>query len=252
MNHSTPLMALVALFVTALSGSAQTAPETENKAPEFTINWELKLQKEARGITMREVQAPVFPKVEPTTVQPVEPNQTGFQPEDYANYHTVSVSATVYDGVATHLKVHTQQGGQHRVTEAWSNVDWVYLSGFASFEGRGRTFNFLMMAGTSSLEALEKAKERNPQVVVPEIPNNLPKLSSAGPRYTLTKTEGQDEIALEFLEAIHDLYAEKEAEIIADYNKREADRIARQEYLRLNPPKKKDVEVHFWNNDVNK
>ena len=59
-------------------------------------------------------------------------------------------------------------------------------------------------------------------------------------------------MALEFLEAIHDLYEEKETELIEAHEKRVADQIARQEQLRLNPPKKKDVEVHFWNNDVNK
>ena len=87
---------------------------------------------------------------------------------------------------------------------------------------------------------------------IPEIPNNLPKLESADPRYTVDRATDKDEIALEFLESIHDLYSEKADELKLAYEKREAERIARQEYLRLNPLKKKDVEVHFWNNDVNK
>ena len=201
---------------------------------------------------MREVQAPIFPKVPKVTPQPIEENQSDFQPQPDPNYHWVSVSATVYDNEATFLRVHTQSGGESQVTEAWSNVDWRHLSGFASFEGRGQTFSFLLMAGDSSIEALKKAKELNPEIVVPEPPNNLPKIGSAGPRYTVGKEAANHEVALEFLEAIHDLYEEKETELIEAHEKRVADQIARQEQLRLNPPKKKDVEVHFWNNDVNK
>ena len=65
------------------------------KNPEFTINWETKYRKNGRGITMREVQAPIFPKVPKVTPQPIEENQSDFQPQPDPNYHWVSVSATV-------------------------------------------------------------------------------------------------------------------------------------------------------------
>lgn len=252
MNHAIPVVTFAVTLSASLSLFAQTETKSDKKAPEFTIKWETKHRKDGREITMREVQAPIFPKVHKVTPKPIERNQPNHQFEPDPNYHWVSVSATVYDRKATYLKIHSQLNGEKQVTEAWSNVDWRYFGGVASFEGRGQTFNFLMMAGESSIEALKIAKERNPNVFIPEIPRNLPKLTSAGPRYTVGKEAASHEVALDFLEAIHDLYKEKETELIETHEKRVADHIARQEQLRLNPPKKKDVEVHFWNNDVNK
>lgn len=110
-----------------------------------------------------------------------------------------------------------------------------------------------MFPGNSSIETLRQAQRRNPEIVVPEIPKELPRYRQSGARYVvMNHEEVKNEDALEFLEAVHDLYEAERPALVQAYHKREEYRKKRAEELRLNPPKPKDIEVSFWNNDANK
>ena len=63
--------------------------------------------------------------------------------------------------------------------------------------------------------------------------------------------EQDNEEAMEFMEAIHDLYAAEKGTLIRAYQQRERAKKERKEFLRLNPPKPEDFEISFWNNDEN-
>lgn len=233
--------------------AAQAESDKETAKPEFRILGQVNIRQGGRNISMREVAPPIFPKEEAATALQPQREPITIEPEADIEYHSVTVSATVYDRKWTFLRVHHFTAGASRVTEAWSNVDWNYLGGFASFAGRGQYFTFLMLSGNSSIEDLRKANQKDPNISVPVVPQKLPDLASAGPCYMpVVQTKDEDETALEFLESIHDLYAEKQAELIAAYEERERQRLLRQEEMRLNPPKPKDIEVQFWDNNINK
>ena len=64
-----------------------------------------------------------------------------------------------------------------------------------------------------------------------------------------------NERAMEFIEAIHDLYAAEKPRLIAAYLEREKNHVIwreKQEELRKNPPPKPDLTINFWKRDVEK
>lgn len=63
--------------------------------------------------------------------------------------------------------------------------------------------------------------------------------------------DDEDEKSIEFMTAIHDLYAANKRVLSRAYRQRERAKKKREEYLRLNPPQPEDIEISFWNNDEN-
>lgn len=244
-----------ARITSALADGTPPTPVAKPERPKFRIFWETKIRQGGRNVTMQEVAAPIFPKPVETEAKPErkftpeEIKELLSQTENGLPQHFVTVSATIYDRRATHLKVWSHDGEQREPVEAWSNADWNFLGGFASFEGRGQSFTFLMFPGNSSIETLRQAQRRNPEIVVPEIPKELPRYRQSGARYVvMNHEEVKNEDALEFLEAIHDLYEAEKPTLVRAYRQREIQRKRRAEELRLNPPKPEDIEISFWNN----
>jgi len=225
---------------------------------QFEIFWGQQYREGGRNVTMQEVVAPILPKIEKDEVE-LEPRpqltkeQLAELPEqNQTRMKYFSVSATIYNNRATFVRWWSHKDGQEKMYECWSNVNWNHLGGMVSFRAREQEFTYLLMHGNSSLKALREARRENPEIKVPRIPKELPRLRDSGPRYVMMNGDERDDDAMEFIEAIHDLYAAKQRELRRAYRKRERARLARIEELKRNPPQPKDIEISFWNNNVNK
>lgn len=247
-----------ARLTSPIADGTPSEPVPEPERPKFRIHWETKIRQGGRAVTIQEVETPIFPKsleVEAASIPQLsaeEIKELLSQRADGIPQHFVSVSATIYDRRATHLRIWSHDGERREPIEAWSNADWNFLGGFASFEGRGQNFTFLMFPGNSSIRALRQAKRQNPEIVVPKIPEDLPQYRQSGARYVVMNHDEANETALEFLESVHDLYEAEKPMLVRAYRKREYQRKLRAEELRRNPPKPEDIEISFWNNDANK
>lgn len=180
-----------------------------------------------------------------------------------------TVEATSFPGQATHLKIWFQ----NQPYPFWSNLDWHHLQGLTGIEDQGQNFHFLLFihapkldlshstqpqnqgTGNESLpksEKTEKYKEEN-EKDLPKLPN----LAGNGPYFTTTleATETNKPIpapVLNFLEAAHQLYLEREKELIAATEKRFLNRQKfHQKQLTTSsqntPPR--DLIIRYWRND---
>jgi len=160
------------------------------------------------------------------------------------------IYAIIYDRKASLLDF-THKGKRYLV---WSNLSWDELSGFATFEGRGKRYDMMLLPLNESTVRLRREKKLGSDVTVPVIPR-LPNLETEGPAYMVMEGDEMDEETMEFLEAAHDLYAAEKTRLKAAYQKRLVNRriqAHKDAALRKNPPPKPDVTIHFWKRDVDK
>ena len=151
------------------------------------------------------------------------------------------VSSTVYDGTNTQLTV-TSTGPERETLICWSNLNWQHLQGIHQFDSRWGHFSFLHFSQSDSLSRLIKLQELGQDVAIPEVPELLTPFQKSGARYYVT--EGENESALDFLEAIHELYDENKQALRKAHRKRLKEREQHRKLL-LNPPPKPDVIIRF-------
>ena len=112
----------------------------------------------------------------------------------------------------------------------------------------------MLFSGNVSIPSLENQNGQGYEVTIPEIPK-LPNLAEKGARYMVIKGDETNERAMEFIEAIHDLYEAEKPHLIAAYHELEKNHALwreKQEELRKNPPPKPDLTINFWKRDVEK
>lgn len=142
------------------------------------------------------------------------------------------ISATVVDRRATFLRW-WHDGTEYR---AWSNADWMILTGFSDFEKGDHHYSALLMAGRLSSESL-------PLESPYRIPANFPEQPGT---FILTHGVPANNKAISGISALHDIYLNDYARLSAAYDLRERRRIEREAYLRANPPVPEDVVLHYW------
>jgi len=228
-----------------LDGSP-SEPAAPKVFPESEILSTKVVRDKGRTITMRRVAAP------PVLPAPSEPRE--LSEEELAAIETFRnsdeferspelgeakefcfVSATVYDERITRV----MWWHKNEPFVAWSNMDWNVMSGFHEFEGRGQRFLMIMGVGAGKVAAHQA---NDPEFTLPELPDLL----SEGPKYLLVSGNEENEVALKFMDALHDLYeAEgprlKEARLLRDKHRKE-----REAFLKANPPRPQDTTIHFW------
>jgi hypothetical protein len=160
--------------------------------------------------------------------------------------HIAFVSATVYDRSRTHLTVYPS-GGLDKAITVWSNLDFNHFSGFGSFQatdadGEVRQYALLMGIGneTSGLRRRLLA-ERGIEYEEPEIPA----IPDGTPAFVI-ETETPDPQSVTLIEDLHALYRAEGARMAEAEVARQKAYEERRAYLLANPPKPKDVTVHFW------
>lgn len=147
----------------------------------------------------------------------------------------LSISATVVDGRATLLRW-WHDGAEY---QAWSNSDWMILTGFAECQKGDKRFVTILMAGQMSSANL-------PADSPYRIPDDLPAEPGT---YRITQGDLANTEAYEGITALHELYRSDYARLKQAYDLRELRRKNREAALRANPPQPEDVVLHFWKVD---
>lgn len=173
--------------------------------------------------------------------------------ENYRSTDLVFLSATVYDKERTFLQIYPNGYIGDCVT-AWSNLDFNHFSGFSTYrvkdavDGSFYDYGLLMGIGNTSIAIAERreqlASEWAFEYKAPEIPH-MPDFVDGGPAFVVVEG-GKDSPAMHTLEQIHDLYRNEGARMEAAYHARELARAERKAYLLANPPKPKDLVLHYW------
>jgi hypothetical protein len=237
-------------------------PPIPPELPDFRVEDSMVRQLPDRKVTLRRVDDPGLPPLPPPPKPMTEEEWKAFQ--ETPEYQTflaeareharrtqfAFLSATVYDRENTRLEwwmpgdseTHTKP----RNFVAWSNVDFLYLGGFGSYEYNGIEYMLIMAVGNIETEVLEKWQELAAEHGVEyEIPK-CPELPADRPAYIVTEGDPTDTEGVALMDGLHAVYAKEKDRLITAYESREKARIEREEYLKAHPPKPKDLILHFW------
>lgn len=170
---------------------------------------------------------------------------------EFRKTRIVFVSATVYDRKRARVTVYPN-GGMDRAVTIWSNVDFNHFCGFGCFEAKDGTNGDLrkydLFLGISNEDTVMRAKrfsERGIEYVAPSIPP----IPEGEPAFVI-ETENPDPDSLKLIQDMHALYRAEGTRMAESEVKRNLEYEERKAYLLANPPKPKDVTVHFWQRTV--
>ncbi len=230
-------------IVGPLADGTPPQPAPEVVLPEVEIRETLEHQLGDRKITINRIKDPGLP--DPRPAPPKTTELTPEQIEAFRNSPEVQqwleeaaktthmfISATVIDQRATLIRW-WHEGSEYL---AWSNANWLYLTGFTDCQKGDRHFSSLLIASNMNSTQLP---EDSPY----RIPEDLPAVPGT---YRVIKGDLSNTAAFEGITAFHELYQSDFARLKAAYDLREQRRIERQAELLANPPKPKDIVVHYW------
>lgn len=133
--------------------------------------------------------------------------------------------------------------GNREDFEAWSNVDFNYLTGFGNFEFEGLEYNLIMGIGNMDTDRWRQlADEGRFKFEPPQIPTLPPGRVS----YLITRGDAQNMEAERMMRGLHELYRNEKERLIEAYQGRERARIERAAYLKAHPPKPEDITLQFF------
>ena len=128
----------------------------------------------------------------------------------------------------------------------WSSANWNWLGGIGGFQGKdGRQYALIMSHSNMDIDRWSEFMERHgKEYIAPPVPE-LP----AGDA-TFVVTDGTPpEDALAPVIALHQLYNKDWEKLKAAYEGRERARLEREEFLRANPPRPKNIVIRHWRMD---
>lgn len=233
-----------AKLIGEVSDGRPVPPVSKKPMPKYEIEQTQTHHKNGQKFVINRVKKPaqqVIPSQAPVARRSITP-QTKRDSKPQGGFFMVS--ATVYDHRVTLLR--WSHGGEE--FSAWSNVDWNHLGGVVSFEGRGKEYTMTLLSSNVSLLKLKQQRRKGEKVSIPEIPK-LPRLAKRGARYMVIKGDETNDGAMEFIEAVHDLYDAEKVRLVRAYHERERNRIIRERKeaaSRNNPPPKKDAIINYW------
>lgn len=246
--QSEKLEAAPTKIIFGLSDGRITPPPPPIILPEYKIQKTKVYHANGQKFIINRVVAPVLPPKRvppPPTAEELEKSakeleQIRAEQKPSGGFFTVGV--TVYDHQTSHLQL-KHDGKEY---EIFSNVDWNHAGHFLRFQGRGKEFTMMGFSGNQSTESLKQDIRYGYRSTMPVIPK-LPLLEKSGPSYMMTKGDEKNEVVMEFLEAVHDLYADEKQVLESAYYERLKNNVirrARDEELRKNPPPKPDVIIN--------
>jgi hypothetical protein len=156
------------------------------------------------------------------------------------------VSAQVYDRSRTLLTCYPN-GGLEKAVKAWSNLDFNHFSGFATFEatgGDGEVRDYSLLMGIHNENTRLRREFLSGKGIAYEEPE-IPALPDGPPSFVIL-SETADPEAVTLLEDLHALYRVEGVRMAEACAAREKAYEERRAHLLANPPKPKDVTVHFW------
>lgn len=97
----------------------------------------------------------------------------------------------------------------------------------------------ILGVGEASVEIRQKTEpEFSPPV--------LPAVDVEGSKYVLVKGNQDNEMALKFMDVLHDLYETEGLRLKEAYLLRKNNRAIHKERIEANPSRPKDTTIHFW------
>ena len=163
------------------------------------------------------------------------------------------LSATVYDRQVTELRWRSG----NRDYYAWSNLDFNYLAGQGEIETADCIYFLMMGLGNETRESVAEWNRFAPKwerlaaaegladswetKAVPD----LAKFPAGRSTYLLSGEAPADD-SLAALDALHRYFDTHRLRLIAEYAKREATRIAREQWNKEHPPVPQDTIINFW------
>jgi len=219
--------------------------------PDYKIHWSQIRHVNGQKFTINNIEPPTPPIKKELSSEEIEKRDKEFQEllkTLKPSGGTFMVFAEIFDNKTT-LVTFNHEGERF---EVWSNLDWNYLCGFANFEGRGKRYGLFLLPSNTSIEGIKRDIGKGDKLILPTIPE-LPDLATKGPHYTVVKGDTDNDEAMEFIEAIHDLYAAEKGRLIAAHTERFKNskiQALKDAELRKNPPPKSDITINFWERDV--
>lgn len=224
-----------------LSDGTPPPPPPPKVLHEFKVISTEEIPLEKRKMIVRRVEDPGFPDPTPPAPAVIDPatvaafkNSPAYMDWQEKQTHTTSLflSASVVDHRATLLR--WWEGGKEY--QAWSNLDFKYLTGFASFSKGERNFVTFMGVGDVSSAALREDS-------MFEIPADLP---TGAPDFRMIQGAAGESEGYDAIVALHELYATDGQRLREIYELREARRKEAEAELLANPPVPKDIVLNFW------
>ncbi len=233
-----------AKLVGPVSDGTPAKPAPPKELPSFRVQSKTVRQLEDRKIIMERVADPQlpYPPPPPAPATKEELEALRASPEwqgriaDHKESKLILLSASVVDGKATFVRWY-HDGEEF---QAWSNVNFNHLSGFAEFESYRTRYHFIMAVGDISTD-----KEHNT-----EWPGKPLELGVDYPAFTLMKGDESKGDALAMMIALHDLYENEQDKLVAAHEGRLRASAEREAWLRANPPQPKDTVIQFWRREA--
>jgi hypothetical protein len=229
-----------AKLVSPVSDGSPAAPAPPKELPTFSVEATTTHQLKDRKVIMQRVTDPGLPDPPapppPKTKEELEALRASPEWQELIAKHKetklILLSATVVDGEATFLR--WWHGGEE--FQAWSNVNFHHLSGFAEFEDEKTRYAFIMEVGDVRTDGDRRLAW----------PGNPPDLGVDYPAFTLVKGDAGDSEGLRMMESMHDLYENERETLVAAHEARLRARAEREAWLKANPPQPKDTVIQFW------
>lgn len=166
--------------------------------------------------------------------------------EKYREIDILFLSATVYDHSRTQLRCYPNGNPRKEIT-VWSNLDFNHFCGFSSFEVKaadGGVRRYYLLMGIGNEDTQKRAAllaKHDMEYDLPEIPA----LPDDKPTYLIEDAAPDAETA-QLVEDLHELYRCEGPRMEAAYHARIKAEAEQRAYYLANPPKPKNVTVHFW------
>jgi hypothetical protein len=184
-----------------------------------------------RKITIHRVrspgpQAPPEETPQPAPAAPMAGGEAHNKP-----LHALLLAATVVDNQATFLR--WWRAGQEY--QAWSNVNFNYLTGFSRFRVGEKPFSpVIALANVNSATSVDP----NLQSIPPDLP-------PGPPAFVVTQGDSTNAASTEVVVALHELYRAESARLQQAYQSRQQSLQQREAEQAANPPLK-DIVLRYW------
>lgn len=217
--------------------------------PRFDIIHAITTHKQDHSVSMCRVERPaevlsLSPSIRESQIEHSS-QETTVDPGNRESPLGFGVSSTVVDRQATIVEWWSFSGNAATKFRAVSNIDWTFLQGFISFQARGEQFTFMHFPSSVNTRELRQLRREGYNVEIPRIPRHLPSIRR-GARYVMLEGDESNEEAMEFIEAIHELYDVEKRQLKTAHRMRKRNYRKRARQLQLNPPPKENVTVHYW------
>lgn len=166
--------------------------------------------------------------------------------ERYRKQRQIFVSAIVYDHHRSYVRWQVNgrmNGDSNRYFAAWSNVDFNHFTGIGGFELSGIRYSFFMPVGNVDSARLKTRMEAAGRQFDPL---QTPELPQWEPTFVLVEGDPTDVEGILPVKGLHDLYQTERFRLAAAFQGRERARLARESWLKANPPQPKHHVLYHY------